>query len=155
MICTVGRLGTYHQFRSWKISPSLSLDPPSGFRQADGSFSGGLPTCVGNPCNMGLPNNPTVNASGQERLKLLSRTGMRWTTPSLFHSKVDWSHVMFHSTLSLSLYSLHMSRKPVFSLPCPNNLLLHGCCVIPHPHSVHLGRRDQVVTASLPASPAR
>lgn len=32
--------------------------------EADGSFSGGLPTCVGNPCNMGLPNNPTVNASG-------------------------------------------------------------------------------------------
>ena len=31
--------------------------------QADGSFSGGLPSCVGNPCDQSLPNNPTVNSS--------------------------------------------------------------------------------------------
>lgn len=31
--------------------------------QADGSFSGGLPTCVGNPCDQTLPDNPTVNST--------------------------------------------------------------------------------------------
>ena len=37
----------------------------TGRAQADGSFSGGLPTCIGNPCTNALPENPTVNSSGR------------------------------------------------------------------------------------------